>query len=127
MIRPLAAPFLESANSGVLSLQRCIACGLDQLPPRARCARCGSVDFEWVRASGRGTIASFAVIHRAPAAEDQARVPYVYAVVELVEGPRIVTNVRADPGTLVVGEPVVAVFERSDGEGQRWPEFEPAP
>ena len=126
MTEPLAAPFLEAANSGALSVQRCTACGHHQLPPKARCEACGSVNLEWVRASGRGRIGSFAVLHRAPSPEHQARIPYVYALIDLEEGPRIVTNVLADPGRVGVGDAVVAVFARSDEDGQRWPEFEPA-
>jgi uncharacterized OB-fold protein len=125
MTQPLATPFLESADSGSLSLQRCTSCSRHQLPPKARCETCGSESFEWVPASGWGTIASFAVLHRAPSPEHEARLPYVYAVVALAEGPRIVTNVLADPRSIAVGDDVMSVFVRSDDAGQRWPEFRP--
>ncbi len=125
MTEPLATPFLESANKGALSAQQCTACGRNQLPPKARCQRCGGVAMRWLRLSGRGALVSYAVLHRGPTAEFGQRVPYVYGVVELEEGPRIVTNILADPATLSVGQVVGAVFVRSDDEGQRWPEFEP--
>jgi uncharacterized OB-fold protein len=124
MTEPLAAPFLDAAAQERLVLQACTHCAHAQLPPRARCEACGGTAFEWREASGTGHIATFSVLHRSP---DQRPVPYVYALVELDEGPRVVTNiVGADPGTVRIGQPVRVTFGSADDDGRRWPVFAPA-
>jgi uncharacterized OB-fold protein len=124
MTDPLAAPFLEAAAQGRLVLQVCTSCGHAQLPPRARCEACGRTAFAWCDAAGTGQIATFSVLHRSP---DQRPVPYVYALVELDEGPRIVTNVvGAEPGSVRIGQPVRVTFGAADEDGHRWPVFAPA-
>jgi uncharacterized OB-fold protein len=124
MTDPLAAPFLEAAAQGRLVLQACTSCGHAQLPPRARCEACGRTAFAWRDAAGTGQIATFSVLHRSP---DQRPVPYVYALVELDEGPRIVTNVvGAEPGSVRIGQPVRVTFGPADEDGHRWPVFAPA-
>jgi uncharacterized OB-fold protein len=69
-------------------------------------------------------LASFAVLHRAPP-EHQDRTPYAYALVDLEEGPRVVTNVVGiGLEQLSVGMPLAVVFVRTDGEDEQpWPEF----
>jgi len=124
MTEPLAAPFLEAAAQERLVLQVC-GCGHAQLPPRARCEACGRTAFEWREAAGTGRIATFSVLHRSP---DQRPVPYVYALVELDEGPRIVTNiVGADLAAVRIGQPVRVTFGPADDDGRRWPVFAPVP
>ena len=106
-----SAPFYEGARRHELMLMRCRACGAWRLPSRPRCPDCWSTDTEWVRASGRGTLYSFGVMHQRFAGFEDAT-PYQYAVVELEEGPRIVTNiVGAADGELRCDMPVRAVFD----------------
>jgi uncharacterized OB-fold protein len=122
---PLGEPFLEAARRRVLLVQVCGSCRHAQLPPMARCPACGGTDLAWTEASGRATLASFAVMHRAPPTHAD-RVPYVYALVALEEGPRLVSNVvNAEVAWLRIGQPLRVVFERADGD-QPVPEFEPA-
>lgn len=75
---------------GELRLQRCASCHAWRHPPRYRCAKCGSADFGWELASGRGRVFSWTITHRPvdPAFEP----PYAVVVVELEEGPRLVGN-----------------------------------
>jgi uncharacterized OB-fold protein len=75
---------------GELRMQRCGACGVWRHPPRYLCAACGSAEVSWEPVSGRGKLFSWTVTHRPvdPAFDP----PYVVAVVELDEGPRLVTN-----------------------------------
>jgi uncharacterized OB-fold protein len=125
MTAPLGQPFWEAASRGVLLVQVCQRCRHAQLPPMARCAECGGSPLAWAEASGRAVLASYAVMHRAPP-EHAERVPYVYALVTLEEGPRMVTNlVHADPDSLRIGQPLRVVFERAAGD-RPVPEFEPA-
>jgi uncharacterized OB-fold protein len=84
--------FYDGARRHELMLMRCRGCGAWRLPSRPRCPDCWSTDTEWARASGRGTLYSFGIMHQKfPGFEGET--PYQYAVVELEEGPRIVSNV----------------------------------
>ena len=79
--------FYEGARRHGLMLMRCRACRAWRLPSRPRCPDCWSTDTEWARASGRGTLHSFGLMHQKfPGFADET--PYLYAVVELEEGPR---------------------------------------
>jgi uncharacterized OB-fold protein/acyl dehydratase len=82
--------FWEGVARGELLIQRCAACGELRHPPRPMCPRCRSLDWDTVRASGRGTVYSYVVPHhpRMPAFPER----YVVALVELEEGTRLVTN-----------------------------------
>ena len=73
--------------------------------------RCTSDDIEIVRASGRGTLYSYVITERAAPG---FTAPYVIAVVELEEGPRLLTNIveiAPDPEALPLDLPVEVVFE----------------
>jgi uncharacterized protein len=78
---------------GRLTFQRCERCANAWLPPREHCPRCLSAAWRWEDASGDAKVVSWVVYHRAyhPAFDD--RVPYNVVVAELVEGPRLISNV----------------------------------
>jgi len=103
--------FFDAARRHQLVLMRCRSCRAWRLPSRPRCPDCWSTDTEWARASGRGTLYSFGLMHqKVPGFEDH--VPYNFAVVELEEGPRIVTNIVGVPDAgLRCDMPVTAVFD----------------
>jgi uncharacterized OB-fold protein len=95
---PVARPHWEALRDrGELLFQRCTACGEPRLPSREECPTCLSPDAEWEVATGSGTIVSWVVYHHAydPALAD--RVPYAVALVQLDEGPRLLTNVSGEP------------------------------
>jgi hypothetical protein len=95
-----------------LWLQRCRTCAAVRFHPRAVCPACLGDGVEWVRASGRGTVYSFTVTHQNAAPGFRDEVPYVLALVELAEGPRLLTNVLGcAPGDVRIGMPVEVVFE----------------
>jgi uncharacterized OB-fold protein len=107
-----SAPFYEGARGGRLMIERCTSCGRHRLPGRERCVDCWSEDAEWVQASGRGRLYTFGIMHQQyhPAFADV--LPYNYAIVELEEGPRLVTNiVECANGALRVDMPVTAAFD----------------
>jgi uncharacterized OB-fold protein len=109
--------FLEGCRHGELLIQRCETCGRPQFYPRAYCGGCHGQSLRWEAASGAGTVYSFTVVRRAPSAEFADRVPYVLAVVELAEGPRLMsTVVDADPADVEIGMPVTLAFEDRGGE-----------
>ena len=108
---PDNAPFWEATVRGELVLPRCAACDLVLWYPKKFCTGCASSDIAWTKASGLGTVYSYTITHRG-AGEYTHVVPYVYAYVELDEGPRIVTNiVDADPADVFIGQRVSAVFD----------------
>lgn len=118
--------YWEAAAEEKLAIQRCRSCGRHQFYPRSLCAACGFPDPEWVRASGSGTVHSYTVNHRPAGAWASARVPYVVALIDLAEGPRLMANVDADPSDVHVGMPVAVWFEEV-APGVRLPQFRPAP
>lgn len=122
-ITPLTRPFWDGLTEGELRYQGCRDCGNAWLPAREECPNCLSSNVDWQGASGRGRIVSWVVYHTAvhPAFAD--RVPYNVAVVELDEGPRLITNVKAPESRLAIELPVVLVIE--DESGISVPRFAP--
>lgn len=122
---PEVQPVLDAAAEGRLAIQRCAACGHHQFYPRVHCTACGALDPEWVDASGDGEVHTFSVVHRNGMPGWRDEVPYVVAVIELAEGPRIFTNVvDCDPAEIAVGMPVRVTFVE---EGElTLPKFGPA-
>lgn len=109
---PETQRFWDGTRDHALSIQRCGACGSAYFYPRPSCPRCGSQNVEWMRASGRALLYSYVINYRpAPGFEDD--VPYVIAIVELAEGPRMLTNivgVEPDPDKLVLDMPLQVTF-----------------
>lgn len=94
---PVTEPFWSGTRAGELRLQRCADCAGHVFYPRIRCPLCGSAALEWVRASGRGRLYSY-VINHLPAPGWKGEVPHVIAIVELDEGPRMMSGiVGVDP------------------------------
>jgi hypothetical protein len=106
-----SAPYWKALHEGRLLVQKCLDCNEFQLYPRDRCLACrGPVAF--VEASGRGTIYSFTVIRQNYARPFRDWIPYVVALVDLEEGPRLMSNlVECDPDAVQVGMAVEARFE----------------
>lgn len=98
-IDPVSAPYWAALGEGRLSFQAC-ACGHRWLPARERCPACLGTDWRRETAAGGARLVSWVVYHVAyhPAFAD--RLPYNVAVVELDEGPRLISNVLAEPGAL---------------------------
>lgn len=91
--------------------------------PRYLCPKCWSTDLDWVEASGKGVVHSFSIIRRAPSAAFADRVPYVVALIDLDEGPRMMANVvREGALDTRIGDRVRVVFE-DRGEGSKIPQF----
>ena len=78
---------------GRLVISRCATCGEAHYYPRPFCPRCGGDDVSWEDASGRATLYTWSVVHQNDLPPFNEKVPYVAAVVDLDEGPRMMTNV----------------------------------
>lgn len=109
-------PWWDGLAEGVLRYQAC-SCGHRWLPPRALCPSCLQARWQWMPASGRATLVSWTVFHVAYHPAFAPRVPYNVALVELAEGPRIITNVigSADGRALKIGMDLVLSIEQRDG------------
>ncbi|MGH7804578.1 MAG: Zn-ribbon domain-containing OB-fold protein [Candidatus Binatia bacterium] len=111
---PELAPFWEGCRAGELRIPRCRACGRFVWYPQLTCRGCGAQEHEWTRVSGRGSLFTWTVVHRAFLPGFERRVPFVTALVELEEDPalRMATLLAAAPGErLRIGLPVAVEFE----------------
>lgn len=119
-------PFFEGARNGRLVVQKCDACGKLRFPPAVVCAECMSRNLSWVAVSGRGTVYSYTIMHRAYHPAFAGKLPYALVVVELEEGGKITSNVVGiDPHRLKCGMPVEVTFENITDEVVL-PKFKPA-
>ena len=123
---PETLHYWEGCKAGELRLQRCTPCAHVYFPPRAFCPKCSSRDVAVFAAAGRGTLYSYIINHRPR--PDMGSEPHSIAVVQLDEGPRMMTNIINCPQTpeaLVLDMPVSVVFE-TQNEQITLPLFEPA-
>ncbi|KPI19770.1 protein of unknown function DUF35 [Actinobacteria bacterium OK074] len=88
--------YWDAAAESRLLIRRCGACGRAHHYPREFCPHCWSDDVSWQRASGRATLYTWSVVHRNDLPPFGERTPYVAAVVDLAEGPRMMTEIVAD-------------------------------
>lgn len=116
--RPLPIPdrdsvvYWKGCKEHKLVVPRCTECGLFVFPSRIICPRCLSDQLEWVQLSGLGTVYSFTVVHRGPSAAFKDKLPYVMALVDLDEGPRMLTNiVGTESNEIRIGMRVRCVFD----------------
>jgi uncharacterized OB-fold protein len=123
-IWPETARFWAGTLEGKLILQRCAACTTVNYYPRFLCAACHSTELVDIEASGHGTIYSFTVTSKG-ILDYQDAGAYVLAMVELDEGPKMVTNiVECDPAGLEIGQSVEVVFHPTSGNAAL-PRFRP--
>ena len=120
--RPLPQPtpetqhFWEGTRIGELRLQRCSACEHVYFPPRPFCPACSSSDVRIFAASGKATLASYVINQRPHPAWDE---PYAIAIVELAEGPRMLTNItrcEQTPEALILDMPLEVDFHEASDE-----------
>ncbi|MCF7550749.1 Zn-ribbon domain-containing OB-fold protein [Pseudonocardia sp. WMMC193] len=103
----------EAAARGSLAVRECSGCGLLFHYPRPFCPRCHSADLAWTEVSGEATVLVAALVSRPPWNDLPRSAPYVVVVVQLAEGPQMVSTVEGcAPETVVAGMAVRAAFER---------------
>lgn len=109
-------PYWTAAAEGRLLIRRCASCSLAHHYPREFCPYCWSEDVRWERASGRAVLYTWSVVHRNDLPPFGERVPYVAAVVDLAEGPRMMTEiVDCVTGELRVGAELEVCFRTGEG------------
>ncbi len=118
--RPTPTPetqhFWDGTRAGELRLQRCDSCAKIYFPPRPFCPACASRAVSVVPASGKAILYSY-VIHHRPVPGFTP--PYAIAVVQLDEGPRMMTNIVDCPQTpeaLALDMKLEVVFHQMDDE-----------
>ncbi len=132
--KPVPVPQVESdvywqgAKNHELWLRNCNDCGNAYFYPRDISPCCFSRNTDWRQASGKATLFTYAIVHRAPHMGFVGDVPFVPAMVELEEGPIMPTNIVMDdptPENLQIGMPLEVVFEDIT-EDISLPKFKPA-
>ena len=118
-------PFWEACRQHKLVFQKCNNCGHVRWPAAIICPQCHSQDCRWIESAGKGSVYTFTVYHQAfdPAFKDE--LPYVTAVVELAEGPMLLSNiVDCDRADLRCDMPVEVVWD-DVSEDCTLPKFRP--
>ena len=120
-----SAPWWEAIQSHRLTVNSCSACQRNSLYARPFCPHCWSSDVGLISASGRARLYTWTVIHQnaAPFAD---RTPYVVAMVDLEEGPRLMTELQDCPIDELRADMELMVAFRDD-DGFTVPVFTPAP
>jgi uncharacterized OB-fold protein len=118
LVDHVSEQYFAAAADGKLLIQECPACGHRQFYPRACCTACAA-NTEWKEASGRGTVHTFTIIRQNWAMPFKNELPYVVAMVQLEEGPKMMTNItHGDPEAIEIGTPVeVYMVKVEDGLG----------
>ena len=112
-----SAPYWRGAGEGRLILRQCLSCGTVMFYPRSNCTKCMSSELDWIEASGRGQVYSATICYRAPDQSFRPEVPYVIALIDLEEGPRMMSNVTGcAPEEVSIGDAVEVWFEAATDE-----------
>ena len=119
-------PYWEHAKAHRLALQRCSSCGTFRFPASPVCAECDADEYEWTPTGGKGKLLSWVVFHRSYFPSFEREVPYNVALVQLDEGPVLVSNiVGTDNTSLRSGMRLAVTFEDVTSEFSI-PKFTPA-
>jgi uncharacterized OB-fold protein len=107
---PVNQEFYDGLKRHELLLQKCTDCGKFRFWPIEMCPFCNSFNYEWARCSGKGTVNSYTIQH--------ATMPYPWPVllVELEEGPRLITHGLMSPEEVQIGMPVEVDYEKLSDE-----------
>ncbi|MEU5846614.1 Zn-ribbon domain-containing OB-fold protein [Saccharopolyspora shandongensis] len=117
-------PFWDGIAAGELRIQRCADCEAAVFYPRSVCPGCFGDRLDWFTASGRGTVYSWTVAHKA-FGEFADQAPFTVALVDLDEGPRMLTRIVGpqDAGRVRIGDRVELVIARLGADGPELPCF----
>lgn len=122
---PETKHFWEGTKEHKLLLQKCSDCGTVYFPPRPFCPHNGSTNIEIVEASGDAKLVSYMINQRPHPSFDG---PYAIAVVQLAEGPFMMSNIvncEQTPETLQLDMALTVTFEKLNDD-ITLPLFQPA-
>lgn len=123
-ITALNAPFWDGLAQGEVRLQKCGKCGVHQYPAETFCYECGGQQMAWVPVKGEGSVYSFTVVHQLYHKAFKPFLPYTVAIVQMNEGPRMLSAMLGLKRPLVIGERVKPRI-RLVGEGKAFLSYEP--
>ena len=104
--------FWASTHEHEMKLQRCSRCGKFRFYPSEACHFCASMEYEWIPISGRGQIHTYTVLERARGTPYENNTPITIVLVELEEGPIVMSNlIDYDDADLAIGTPVTLQYE----------------
>ncbi|MCB1883094.1 MAG: OB-fold domain-containing protein [Geminicoccaceae bacterium] len=106
-VTPLTEPFWAEAGAGGLSIQRCGSCGRAVFYPRAICPHCWGDALRWEAASGQGRLKSFSTVRKPGHPGWLPAAPYTVGLVELAEGPVMLSLILPGPRPVRVGDALV--------------------
>jgi len=110
---PETEPFWQGCAIGELRLQHCLICKHVQYPARKLCSGCFSDAVEWRTASGHGTIRSWSTVVSPGAPGFAAEVPFISVLVNLHEGPTMLSVLRdCSADEVDFDMPVEVIFEQ---------------
>jgi uncharacterized protein len=118
-------PHWDGVAEGRLLIKRCRDCSRAHFYPRGFCPHCWSTAVEWEQASGLGTLYTWSVVHVNDLPPFDQRVPYIAAIVELAEGPRLMTNVVDCPIADLHADMELELACRAIPDGPPLPFFRP--
>ncbi len=115
-ITGLTQPFWGGLAQGEVRLQKCAACGTHQYPAESFCYACGAQAMSWVKVSGEGTVYSFIVVHQVYHKLFKAFMPYTVAIVQMDEGPRMLSAMLGLQKPIAIGDRVKPCIRVVDNE-----------
>ena len=108
----LTESFWQGTKEHQLRLQRCDDCGAFRFIPKEVCPSCASVQATWTPVSGAGTVYSYSTVYRGTGQAFQEDLPFIVVMVELAEGPRVISHlIDCAPDQVQIDMPVTVVFE----------------
>ena len=107
---PTTAAYWAAAREGRLLVQCCAECGHHQFYPRPFCLACESRQVRWRQSGGYGHVYSMTTV-RIPVTPGLVP-PYLLALVDLDEGPRLLTTIVGD---CAIGDRVQLGWTDRDG------------
>ena len=111
------APYWQSLREHNIKLQKCGNCNSFRFPPFSTCYNCGTEGGEWTPISGKGKVYTWTVVHHPLDPRLKAEVPFIIAIIELEEGPRITGRlVNCDSDQKLFEMPVKARYDDLDKE-----------
>ncbi|MES2537120.1 MAG: Zn-ribbon domain-containing OB-fold protein [Pseudomonadota bacterium] len=112
IIDPDTAPYWRAACEHRLLIKHCRDCSRYHFYPRELCPHCHSDAVDWFQAKGTGTVYSYTIARRPAGPAFKPDAPYVVAIIELDEGPRMMTNiVGCPPDSVRIGQRVAVQYE----------------
>ncbi|MFJ7308887.1 Zn-ribbon domain-containing OB-fold protein [Peribacillus frigoritolerans] len=116
LIREEAKEYWEGLAHSKLRIQQCKECKKHVFYPRQHCPH-DMGELEYVDVSGKGKVLSYTIIEKAVAPHLQKLTPFAMAIIELQEGPTMMSRiVGADPYEVEIDQKVEIVFEKFSPE-----------